>query len=39
MGLSGRIAKQFLHTEITPLLALLGLLLGVFAVMVPPPEQ
>ena len=39
MGLSGRIAKQFLHTEITPLLALLGLLLGVFAVMVTPREE
>lgn len=27
MGISGRIAKQFLTTEITPLLALVGLLL------------
>jgi multidrug efflux pump subunit AcrB len=39
MGLSGRIAKQFLHTEITPLLALLGLLLGLFAILVTPREE
>jgi len=34
MGISGRIAKKFLLTEITPLLALMGLLLGFFAVMI-----
>ena len=28
LGLSGQIAKRFLTTEITPLLALVGLLLG-----------
>ncbi|WP_126453723.1 efflux RND transporter permease subunit [Sulfuriflexus mobilis] len=39
MGLSGRIAKQFLRTEITPLLAILGLLLGLFAVLVTPREE
>lgn len=39
MGLSGRIAKQFLHTEITPLLAILGLLLGLFAILVTPREE
>jgi multidrug efflux pump subunit AcrB len=39
MGLSGRIAKQFLHTEITPLLALVGLLLGLFAILVTPREE
>jgi len=39
MGISGRIAKKFLLTEITPLLALVGLLLGVFAVMVTPREE
>ncbi len=39
MGISGRIAKQFLTTEITPLLALVGLLLGLFAVMVTPREE
>ncbi len=39
MGISGRIAKKFLLTEITPLLALVGLLLGFFAVMVTPREE
>ncbi|MDT8385180.1 MAG: efflux RND transporter permease subunit [Gammaproteobacteria bacterium] len=39
MGLSGRIAKTFLLSEITPLLALVGLLLGVFAVLVTPREE
>ncbi len=39
LGISGRIAKQFLTTEITPLLALVGLLLGLFAVMVTPREE
>jgi len=39
LGISGRIAKQFLTTEITPLLALVGFLLGVFAVFVTPREE
>jgi multidrug efflux pump subunit AcrB len=39
LGLSGSIAKRFLNTEITPLLALVGLLLGIFAVMVTPREE
>ncbi|MCF6218530.1 MAG: efflux RND transporter permease subunit [Gammaproteobacteria bacterium] len=39
LGLSGGIAKRFLQTEITPLLALVGLLLGLFAVMVTPKEE
>ncbi len=39
MGISGRIARAFLTTEITPLLAILGLLLGAFAVMVTPREE
>ena len=39
LGLSGRIAKQFQNTEITPLLALIGLLLGIFAVLVTPREE
>ncbi len=38
-GLSGRIANTFLVSEITPLLALVGLLLGVFAVLVTPREE
>ncbi|OQX14484.1 MAG: multidrug transporter AcrB [Thiothrix lacustris] len=39
LGISGAIAKKFLITEITPLLALVGLLLGLFAVMVTPREE
>ncbi|SMF05221.1 Multidrug efflux pump subunit AcrB [Alteromonadaceae bacterium Bs31] len=39
LGISGRIAKAFLTTEITPLLAVTGLLLGLFAVMVTPREE
>ena len=39
LGISGRIARAFLTTEITPLLAILGLLLGAFAVMVTPREE
>jgi len=39
LGLAGRVAKRFLTTEITPLLALVGLLLGAFAVLVTPREE
>ncbi len=39
LGFSGSVAKTFLQTEITPLLALLGLLLGLFAVFVTPREE
>ena len=39
MGISGRIAKAFLVSEITPLLALVGFLLGVFAVLITPREE
>ncbi|NEX18204.1 MAG: multidrug transporter AcrB [Halochromatium sp.] len=39
LGLSGRIAKQFQNTEITPLLALVGLMLGIFAVLITPREE
>ena len=39
LGVSGSVAKQFLTTEITPLLALVGFLLGVFAVFVTPREE
>jgi len=39
LGISGRIARHFLTTEITPLLALLGLLVGVFAVLITPREE
>jgi len=39
LGLSGRIARQFQDNELTPLLALTALLLGLFAVMVTPREE
>lgn len=39
LGISGKIAKYFLNTEITPLLAILGFLIGVYAVMVTPREE
>ncbi len=39
MGPSGWVAKSFLQSEITPLLALIGLLLGLFAVLVTPREE
>ncbi len=39
MGISGVIARKFLHSQITPLLALVGLLLGLFAVLVTPREE
>ena len=39
MGISGRIARFFLLSQITPLLALVALLLGLFAVMVTPREE
>ncbi|MDH3536222.1 MAG: efflux RND transporter permease subunit [Gammaproteobacteria bacterium] len=39
LGPSGWVAKTFLQSEITPLLALIGLLLGIFAVLVTPREE
>ena len=39
MGISGRIAKYFLHSQMTPLLALVAVLLGTFAVLVTPREE
>ncbi len=39
LGISGVIARKFLQSEITPLLALVGILLGVFAVLVTPREE
>ncbi|MCF1183875.1 efflux RND transporter permease subunit [Marichromatium gracile] len=38
-GLAGAIAARFQNSEITPLLALLGLLLGLFAILVTPREE
>ncbi|HEY5760676.1 MAG TPA: efflux RND transporter permease subunit, partial [Steroidobacter sp.] len=39
LGFSGRIAHRFLENQLTPLLALAALLLGVFAVLVTPREE
>ncbi len=39
MGVSGRIAAYFQTAQITPLLALVAFLLGLFAVMVTPREE
>ena len=39
MGISGRIARIFLHSQMTPLLALVAMLLGLFAVAVTPREE
>ena len=39
MGVAGRVASFFQHAQITPLLALLALLLGLFAVGVTPREE
>ena len=39
MGFSGRIAQAFQDSELTPLLALVGLLLGAFAIAVTPREE
>jgi multidrug efflux pump subunit AcrB len=39
VGISGRIAKYFLHSQMTPLLALVAVLLGAFAVVVTPREE
>jgi len=39
LGLSGRIARTFQTNPLTPILALLGLLLGLVAVMITPREE
>jgi multidrug efflux pump subunit AcrB len=39
LGVSGRIARAFVTSQITPLLALVAFLLGVFAVLVTPKEE
>jgi len=39
LGISGKIAKYFFRSEITPLLALVGLLMGVFATVMTPKEE
>jgi multidrug efflux pump subunit AcrB len=39
MGISGRIARYFQDSQLTPLLALVALLLGVFAIVITPREE
>lgn len=39
LGISGTIAAKFQNSAITPLLAILGLLLGLFAILVTPKEE
>jgi multidrug efflux pump subunit AcrB len=39
MGISGRIAEYFQDSQLTPLLALVAFLLGLFAVLVTPREE
>jgi multidrug efflux pump subunit AcrB len=39
MGISGRIAEIFLRNSLTPLIALIALLLGVFATLITPREE
>jgi len=39
MGFSGRIAAAFYRSQLTPLLALVGLLMGIFAALVTPREE
>lgn len=39
LGISGRTARAFQNSAITPLLALVGLLLGFFAIMITPKEE
>ena len=39
LGISGKTAQAFQNSAITPLLALVGLLLGFFAIMVTPKEE
>ncbi|GGI83428.1 efflux RND transporter permease subunit [Shewanella gelidii] len=39
LGISGKIAQKFQSNALTPLLAILGLLLGLFAVLVTPKEE
>ncbi len=39
LGISGRLARAFLDNQLTPLLALTALLMGVFAVLVTPREE
>ena len=39
IGISGRIARAFINSKLTPLIVIASLLLGVFAVLVTPREE
>ncbi len=39
MGIAGRLARFFLHSQLTPLIALVAMLLGLFAVLATPREE
>ncbi len=39
MGIAGRISRIFLESQLTPLIALVAFLLGIFAVLVTPREE
>src|SRR3990170_1256661 len=39
LGISGRVSRFFVSSQLTPLVALVAMLLGVFAVMVTPREE
>lgn len=39
LGFSGSIANRFMRSQLTPLLALVGLLMGIFAALVTPREE
>src|SRR5690606_40394272 len=39
LGISGRLARRFAGNPMTPLLALVGMLLGIVAVMITPREE
>ena len=39
MGISGRIARFFQASQMTPLLALVALLMGIFATLITPRED
>ncbi len=39
LGMSGRLARFFLENQLTPLLALIALLMGAFAILVTPREE
>jgi multidrug efflux pump subunit AcrB len=39
LGISGRVARYFVDSQLTPLIALVAALLGVFAVLVTPREE